>query len=58
MHIVLANTVLTVLEDRGYRLMFTERGAYVYETGLWTLRDDKDLTGWLNAYLEDSARRD
>jgi hypothetical protein len=55
-HIALANAVLTVLEGRGYRLMFTERGAYVYETGLWTLRDDRDLTGWLNAYLEDGAQ--
>jgi P4 family phage/plasmid primase-like protien len=48
--------VLTVLEGRGYRLMFTERGAYVYEAALWTLRDDKDFPGWLNAYLEEGAQ--
>jgi hypothetical protein len=56
MHIVLARTVLEVLENDGYRLMFTERGAYVYEEGLWTLRDDAYFKGWLNAALEEGAQ--
>jgi hypothetical protein len=55
-HIVLARTVLEVLENDGYRLLFTETGPYAYETGLWTLRDDKDLAGWLNAALEEGAQ--
>jgi phage/plasmid-associated DNA primase len=55
-HIALAKAVLGVLENRRYRLLFTETGPYAYEAGLWTLRDDRDLTGWLNAYLEDGAQ--
>src|SRR6185436_17412876 len=36
-HIALAKAVLGVLENRGYRLLFTETGPYAYEAGLWTL---------------------
>jgi P4 family phage/plasmid primase-like protien len=55
-HIVLARTVLEVLENDGYRLLFTERGSYVYEAGVWTKRDKDDFNGWLNAALEEGAQ--
>ena len=55
-HIVLAQAVMTVLESRGHRLLFTEAGPYRYRDGLWHWLDDRTLKGWLDTALEEGAR--
>src|SRR6187402_369327 len=57
LHIILADAVLAVMDQRGQQVMFTEVGDYHYQDGLWrVVEGDKALTAWLNSNIEEAAR--
>ena len=55
-HLDIGEILLAGLEDQGQALMFTEKGAWRYEAGLWRLEDDRSLRGWLDARIEQCIR--
>jgi P4 family phage/plasmid primase-like protien len=55
-HILLAESVLAVIRQRGEDLIFTEKGDYRYVDKLWQMETDRSLHAWLNSAIEEGAR--
>jgi P4 family phage/plasmid primase-like protien len=53
-HIILGSAVVSVVKSRGEDLMFTEKAAYRYADGLWSMETD-GLSFWLNREIELAA---
>ena len=56
LHIILGEALLAVLEQRGERVMFTNKGTYRHKDGLWWLETDPEVQTWLDSELEAAAR--
>ena len=56
LHIVVGEATLAVLQGRGERVLFTEKGVYRYRDGLWCLETDPAVQSWLDSEIEACAR--
>jgi P4 family phage/plasmid primase-like protien len=54
-HIRLGGAVVDVIKNRGWNIMFTEKAAYLYRDGLWSMATD-GLTFLLNVEIEHGAK--
>jgi putative DNA primase/helicase len=54
-HVILGGCVISVIRSRGQDLMFTEKAAYRYSDGLWSMATD-GLSFWLNYEIELAAK--
>jgi hypothetical protein len=54
-HVVLGEAVLAAMAERGEAVLFTDFGAYLYRTGLWTLQTGSDAQ-WLDVQIETACR--
>jgi len=55
-HIILGDCVIYVIRYRGGDLMFTQKGAYRYSNGLWSM-ETEGLAAWLNVEIEIAAKK-
>jgi len=55
-HIDVGRTVLESLRQRDMGVLFTPKGAYRYEDGLWHLETDIGMRAWLDAQIEACVR--
>jgi P4 family phage/plasmid primase-like protien len=55
-HIILGDCVVFVIRHRGEDLMFTQKGAYRYSNGLWSM-ETEGLSAWLNVEIEIAAKK-
>jgi P4 family phage/plasmid primase-like protien len=54
-HVILGGCVISVIRSRGQDLMFTEKAAYRYSDGIWSMETD-GLSFWLNYEIELAAK--
>jgi P4 family phage/plasmid primase-like protien len=54
-HIRLGGAVVDVIRDRGHDIMFTEKAAYFYRDGLWSMKTD-GLAYILNSEIQKGAK--
>ena len=55
-HIILGDCVVFVIRRRGEDLMFTDKAAYRYSNGLWSMATE-GLSSWLNVEIEIAAKQ-
>lgn len=54
-HLVLAEALLAVLDERSEAMLFTDSGAYRYVDHLWVQQTDGAMRAWLDAELQTAA---
>lgn len=55
-HIMVGETLLGVLTERGEAILFSDGGCYRYTEALWQLLTDPDFKAWLDREIEQAAR--
>lgn len=55
-HIVLGQGIIEALQERGQRLMYTEKLAWLYDAGIWTAMDEAEEKKEINEWAERGSR--